>query len=86
MTLEEAALYPAMKPVTGAETFDEANKEHELASTGLEQMVELAPDEPGFDGALAAVKAGSVTTSRKKKGEIFPTRRFVGWNRTSRPR
>ncbi len=78
MALEEATLYPAMKPVTGDETFEEANQEHELARAGLAQMVGLAPDEPGFDGALEAVKAGIKHHVGEEEDEIFPKLRKDG--------
>ena len=56
MELEERVLYPAIEPVTGAEDVEEANTEHALARDGLDAMLGLAPDEPGFDGALEAVE------------------------------
>ncbi len=78
MALEEAVLYPAMQSVTGAEVVEEANTEHELARSGLAQMVDLAPDEPGFDGALAAVKAGIGHHVEEEEDEIFPKLRKDG--------
>jgi len=72
MQLEESVVYPAMEPATGSEAVEEANKEHELAREGLASMVELAPDEPGFDGALESVKAGITHHVEEEEGEVFP--------------
>ena len=58
MQLEEEVLYPAMAPATGEEAVQEGNKEHELARKSLQDMVAMAPDEPGFGAALEATKAG----------------------------
>jgi len=58
MEVEEKVLYPQMASVTGDESVQEANTEHELARKALSEMLALAPDEPGFGAALEAVKAG----------------------------
>jgi hemerythrin superfamily protein len=72
MQLEEEVVYPAMEPVTGAETVQEGNTEHELARKALADMVALAPDEPGFGGAMEAVKAGIEHHVEEEEGEVFP--------------
>ena len=72
MELEETVVYPAMEPVTGKEAVEEGNTEHELARDGIAQMIDLAPDEPGFGAALAAVKAGISHHVEEEENEIFP--------------
>ena len=72
MQLEEDVVYPAMEPVTGAEAVEEGNTEHELARKTLADMLALAPDEPGFGGALEAVKAGIEHHVEEEEGEVFP--------------
>jgi iron-sulfur cluster repair protein YtfE (RIC family) len=72
MALEESVVYPAMAPVTGAETVEEGNTEHELARKTLAEMVALAPDEPGFGGAMEAVKAGIEHHVEEEESEVFP--------------
>jgi hemerythrin superfamily protein len=78
MELEETVVYPAMEPVTGKEAVDEGNTEHELARDGIAQMIDLAPDEPGFGAALAAVKAGISHHVEEEENEIFPKLREKG--------
>lgn len=78
MQLEEAVVYPAMKPVTGAEAFEEANTEHELGRSSLQQMLRLAPDEPGFGAALDATKAGISHHVEEEENEVFPKLRKDG--------
>jgi hemerythrin superfamily protein len=72
MELEEQVVYPAMEPVTGAEAVEEGNKEHELARSSLADVVELAPDEPGFGAALDATKAGVAHHVEEEENEVFP--------------
>lgn len=72
MELEETTLYPAMEPVTGEETVAEGVKEHELARKALQDVLSLAPDEPGFGGALEALKAGISHHVEEEEGEVFP--------------
>jgi iron-sulfur cluster repair protein YtfE (RIC family) len=72
MALEEEVVYPAIEPVTGKETVQEANTEHELARKGLEDMIRLAPDEPGFGAALEAVKAGISHHVDEEEDDVFP--------------
>ena len=71
MELEETVLYPMMEPVTGAEEVLEGNTEHALARDGLDAMLELAPDEPGFGARSKLSRPASVTTSRKKRATSF---------------
>jgi hemerythrin superfamily protein len=78
MELEEQTLYPAMEPVTGAETVEEGETEHKLARKSLEDMVGLAPDGPGFGAALDAVKAGIEHHVKEEEGEVFPKLRSQG--------
>jgi hemerythrin superfamily protein len=78
MELEEKVVYPAMKPVVGAEHVQEGNTEHSLARSTLEEMVKLAPDKPGFEGALEAVKAGIEHHVKEEEGEVFPELRKDG--------
>jgi len=78
MELEERILYPAMIPVVGKETVQEGVTEHELARRTLEDMVALSPDEPGFGGALEAVKAGIEHHVDEEEHEVFPKLRTEG--------
>ena len=78
MELEERVVYPAIEPVTGAEDVQEANQEHQLARQGLDSMLELAPDEPGFDGALESVKAGILHHVEEEEQDVFPKVRKDG--------
>jgi len=72
MALEETVLYPAMAPVTGEEAVEEANTEHELARKALQDVIDLAPDEPGFGAALEAAKAGISHHVEEEEDEVFP--------------
>ncbi len=76
--LEEHALYPAMEPVTGHDEVEEANTEHGLAKTALEQVMSLAPDKPGFAAALEACKAGIMHHVEDEEGKVFPQLRKDG--------
>lgn len=78
MTLEEEVVYPAMEPVTGAETVQEGETEHELARKTLADLLALAPAEPGFEGALESLKAGIEHHVEEEEGEIFPKLRKEG--------
>jgi hypothetical protein len=61
-----------MAPATGEESVEEGNKEHELARSSLADMVDLAPDDPGFGAAMEATKAGIEHHVEEEEGEIFP--------------
>jgi hemerythrin superfamily protein len=78
MELEEAVVYPAMEPVTGHENVVEGNVEHDLARKGLEDVVRLGPDEPGFGAALDAVKAGIKHHVDEEEDDVFPKLRRDG--------
>ena len=78
MQLEEQVVYPVMEPITGAETVQEGVTEHELARKALQDMIALAPDQPGFGGALEAVKAGIEHHVEEEEGEVFPQLRSDG--------
>jgi len=78
MQLEEAVVYPAMKPVTGDEAVEEANTEHELGRKTLQEMVRLAPDDPGFGAALDATRAGIAHHVEEEETEVFPELRKDG--------
>jgi hemerythrin superfamily protein len=78
MELEESVVYPTMQPVTGAEAVEEGNKEHELARKALQDVLDLAPDEPGFGAALEACEAGISHHVEEEEGEIFPELRRDG--------
>lgn len=78
MQLEEEVVYPSMEPVTGEESVQEGVKEHELARKSLAEMVALAPDEPGFDGAMESVKAGIEHHVEEEESEYFPKFRKDG--------
>jgi iron-sulfur cluster repair protein YtfE (RIC family) len=78
MELEERVLYPVMEPVTGGESVQEANTEHELARKSLDEMIALAPDEPGFGAALESVKAGIEHHVEEEENDVFPKLRSSG--------
>ena len=78
MELEEQVVYPMMEPVTGHEEVQEGTTEHKLARKGLEDVVKLAPDEPGFGAALESVKAGITHHVEEEETEVFPKLRKDG--------
>ena len=78
MELEEQVVYPTMGPVTGDERVQEGETEHELARKTLAEMQTLAPDEPGFEGALESVKAGIEHHVEDEEGSVFPKLRADG--------
>jgi hypothetical protein len=49
-----------------------------LARKTLEEMLALAPDEPGFGAALESVKAGIEHHEKEEEGEVFPKLRKSG--------
>jgi iron-sulfur cluster repair protein YtfE (RIC family) len=71
MSIEEEHLYPLVRDTVGDEEAAEAETEHELARTGLDQLTELT-GQPGFDAALEMVKAGIEHHVQEEEGEIFP--------------
>jgi hemerythrin superfamily protein len=78
MELEEEVVYPAMEPVTGHEDVEEGRTEHELARKALEDVIRLAPDEPGFGAALDALEAGIKHHVDEEEDDIFPRLRKDG--------
>jgi hemerythrin superfamily protein len=78
MELEESIVYPGMEPVTGDESVEEGVVEHELVREGLDDLMRLAPDEPGFGAALESVKAGITHHVKEEEDEIFPKLRKEG--------
>jgi iron-sulfur cluster repair protein YtfE (RIC family) len=78
MALEETVVYPSMAPVVGEEAVTEGETEHELARKTLAEMLALAPDQPGFEGALEAVKAGIEHHVEDEEGKVFPQLRSDG--------
>ncbi len=78
MELEERVVYPAMQPVTGKEDVEEGKTEHDLARNSLAEVVELAPDTPGFGAALAALKAGISHHVEDEEDDVFPKLRKDG--------
>jgi iron-sulfur cluster repair protein YtfE (RIC family) len=72
MQIEEDKLYPIVEREVDAEMAQEANTEHELARTGLEQLRSLAPDEPGFGAALDMVRAGIEHHVEEEESELLP--------------
>jgi iron-sulfur cluster repair protein YtfE (RIC family) len=78
MELEESTLYPAMTPVTGADAVTEGTNEHDLARDVLGDLVDLAPDQPGFGAALESLKAGISHHVDEEEREVFPKLRKEG--------
>jgi iron-sulfur cluster repair protein YtfE (RIC family) len=78
MELEEDVVYPAMQPVTGKQDVEEGKTEHDIARTALAEVVELAPDTPGFGAALAALKAGISHHVEEEEDDVFPKLRKDG--------
>jgi hemerythrin-like domain-containing protein len=78
MDLEEAVVYPAIKPVTGEEPVQEGATEHDLVRRSLEEMLALAPDEPGFGAAFEAVKAEVAHHVEEEENDVFPMVRSNG--------
>lgn len=78
MELEEQVVYPAFEPVVGGEEIEGGTTEHELARKALADVERLAPDDPGFGGALEALKAGIDHHVKDEEEEIFPKVRKEG--------
>lgn len=81
MAVEEEVVYPGMEPVTGREKVEEGVNEHLLARQALDQVVELAPDGPGFEGALEVLRTGIEHHVEDEEGEVFPRLRGEGADR-----
>jgi hemerythrin-like domain-containing protein len=72
MALEEAHVYPILGKQIDERMAAESEVEHELARDGLAQVEELAPDEPGFDGAMTMLIAGIEHHVAEEESEVFP--------------
>jgi hemerythrin-like domain-containing protein len=64
-------LYPIVDARVGHEEEQEAETEHKLARTGLQEMQQLV-DEPGFGAAVAMVTAGIRHHVKEEETEVFP--------------
>lgn len=78
MELEEGVVYPEIKGVVGDEPVEEGETEHRLARKALDDVIGLAPDEPGFGAALDALKAGIEHHVKEEEHEVFPKVRKEG--------
>jgi hemerythrin superfamily protein len=78
MELEEDVVYPRLPMVTDEEAVQEATTEHELARKAMQDVLRLAPDDPGFGAALVAAKAGIAHHVEEEEGEVFPQLRKDG--------
>jgi hemerythrin superfamily protein len=78
MELEEAVVYPKLGPITGQEEVQEAQTEHSIARKGLDQLMQLSPDEPGVGAALDALKGGIEHHVHDEEDEVFPKLRKDG--------
>lgn len=72
MQLEETHVYPLLGAEVDERMAAEAEVEHELARDALAQLEELAPDEPGFEGALTMIVAGIEHHVAEEETEAFP--------------
>ena len=78
MQIEEDVVYPHLKSVTGEESVREANTEHDLVRTAIDDMVKLGPDEPGFGAALDVLEAGVAHHVEDEESDVFPKLRADG--------
>jgi hemerythrin superfamily protein len=72
MQLEERHVYPKIAEQVADDDAEEAEAEHELTREVLAHVEDLAPDDPGFDGALAMLVAGIEHHVAEEEGEAFP--------------
>ncbi len=72
MEIEEDLLYPLVESEVDEDVAEEAEAEHQLARHGVEELLALAPDEPGFDGALAMLKAGILHHVGEEEQQALP--------------
>jgi iron-sulfur cluster repair protein YtfE (RIC family) len=74
MRVEESIVYPFIATTVGhgKEMVKEAKTEHEGARKALVDVERLAPDEPGFDGALEMLEAGIAHHVEEEETEVFP--------------
>jgi hemerythrin superfamily protein len=78
MELEESIVYPGIEGLVGTRTIQEGITEHNLARTVMNKVLALAPAEPGFEGALEALKAAIEHHVEEEEGEVFPKVRKDG--------
>ena len=71
MDIEESLVYPQLGRID-REMGDEAKAEHTLARKVLKEVQRLAPDSPGFDGALGMLKSGIQHHVHEEECEAFP--------------
>jgi iron-sulfur cluster repair protein YtfE (RIC family) len=72
MQLEEKLVYPLVAKHLETEMAEEGNTEHQLAREGIDKMLSLAPDAPGFGAALEMVKSGIEHHVEEEESEMFP--------------
>jgi len=74
MELEEQIVYPAIRRLVEGSDRDvaEAGAEHELVRRGIEQLLALDADTPGFDGLIAMLKAGVLHHVEEEEKEVLP--------------
>ena len=74
MQLEEEIVYPAICTLVedSDEDVAEARAEHTLARQGIEQLLALEADTPGFDGLIAMLKAGVLHHVEEEEKEVLP--------------
>jgi iron-sulfur cluster repair protein YtfE (RIC family) len=78
MQLEEQVVYPAFQPVVGGEAVEGGTTEHELARKAVADVQRLGPTDPGFGGALDALKAGIEHHVEDEEKDVFPKVRKEG--------
>jgi hemerythrin-like domain-containing protein len=78
MQLEEQTLYPAIASVVGKEQVEEGETEHKVARNILEDVLRLAPDDPGFGAAFEALEAGIAHHVEEEENDLFPQLRNDG--------
>jgi hemerythrin superfamily protein len=71
MEVEERQVYPLVRELDG-EMAQEAQNEHDGARELLAKVREMAPDVPGFGGAVAALKGAIEHHVEDEEGEAFP--------------
>jgi hemerythrin superfamily protein len=71
MQVEEDLVYPSLEDLD-QELTEEAEAEHELSRHGLEDVLALAPDEPGFDAAIELLATGVKHHVEEEEKEAFP--------------
>lgn len=75
MELEEKVVYPTVDRVVDHDEFVEGNTEHDLMRRALDDMMRLAPDQPGFGAALAIVRAAVAHHVGDEEDDVFPVLR-----------